>query len=145
MMAKIDMKRIFCLMAVVLLAVSCNRKLEEMELDAGTFVKFSDYGLVKGHKYLFKYDEQVCQMVNNEARGLLRMQSDTQSSFVNAVFSDSAHGVGVELAYKQETGDEIITLSMEMVLLKREDKKVWLWSRDMNMGLIVSPIIKKTD
>ena len=129
------MARLFCVMAFVLLLVSCNMKLEEKELDADTFVKFKDYGLVMGHKYLFKYNESTCQMVNNKGRRLLRMQNDTQSEFVNVVFGQES----VELAYKLEKSGEIITLSMEMVVLKSEDMKVWLWSKEMNMGLIVSP------
>ena len=129
------MARLFCVMAFVLLLVSCNMKPEEKELDADTFVKFKDYGLVMGHKYLFKYNESTCQMVNNKGRRLLRMQNDTQSEFVNVVFGQES----VELAYKLEKSGEIITLSMEMVVLKSEDMKVWLWSKEMNMGLIVSP------
>ena len=129
------MARLLCVMAFVLLLVSCNMRLEEKELDADTFVKFKEYGLVKGRKYLFKYNGATCQMVNNKGRRLLRMQNDTQSEFVNVVFGQES----VELAYKLEKSGEIITLSMEMVVLKSEDMKVWLWSKEMNMGLIVSP------
>lgn len=146
------MGRLFYLMTVLLFLVSCNRNLAEKELDAETFVKFRDYGLVMGHKYLFKYNESTCQMVNNKERHLLRMQSDDQSSFVNMVFGNIVSNgspvqdnskVDVELAYKMDREGEIITLSMGMTVLKREEMKVWLWSREMNMGLIVSPIIKK--
>ena len=135
LMENVFMARMLCVLAAVLLLVSCNRKLEEKELDADTFVKFKEYGLVKGHKYLFKYNESTCQMVNNKSRRLLRMQSDTQSGFVNVVFGQE----GVKLAYKLEKDDQIIELAMEMVVLKSEDMKVWLWSKEMNMGLIVSP------
>lgn len=144
------MAKILYMLAVLLLLVSCNRKLEERELDADTFVKFKEYGLVKGRKYLFKYNGSTCQMVNNRDRRLLRMQNDTQSEFVNMVFGEPGSGaenlkVDVELVYKLEKSGEPIKLAMEMVVLKSEEMKVWLWNKELNMGLIVSPIIKKTD
>ena len=150
LLKNIDLAKMLCVLAFMLLTASCNMKLEEKELDADTFVKFKEYGLVKGRKYLFKYNESTCQMVNNRARRLLRMQSDTQNEFVNIVFGESSSGTGnmkveVELAYKLEKSDGIIRVAMEMVVLKSEEMKVWLWSKELNMGLIVSPVIKKTD
>ena len=139
------MVRIICLLATLFLVFSCNRMPENRELNAESFMKYKDYGLVKGHKYLFKYNAAMCQTVNNKGRNLLRMQSDDQSSYVNVVFLQNtpreaqSGTVGVILTYKTDELSEPVDVTVDMKILKSEQMKVWLWSKEMNMGLIVSP------
>jgi hypothetical protein len=138
------MDRIVFLIAALFLMFSCNRMPENREINAESFMKYKDDGLVKGRKYLFRYNPATCQTVNNNGRNLLRMQSDDQSSYVNAVFSQNAFQmqqngyVGVILTYRLEKEGDPVTEIFEMEILKNEQTKVWLWNKEMNLGLIVS-------
>lgn len=132
---------LFIMMLVCAAFVSCIKDdfVKSGSSDMKAFLKKKEYGLVGYDRYQFKYSDNDCQLCVNKRGRYMRMQNDTQSSYVHVVFAANPtvadKNVQVEIRYRWE-GDENVR-SVTMVNVKASDDKIWLWNEENRTGLII--------
>ena len=103
------------------------------------FMERSDSGLYGHGGFLFRYDQENCQLSINLKRKQIRMQSDDQTDYINMHFlqfpSPSLESVDIVLTYK--VGNEEITSNCNMEIVKYSTNKIWLWDTKGHHGIII--------
>lgn len=130
--------------AVLSAAVSCNEKPHGMSVEANRFLDKREPGLVKGKNYKIVYTESSWQMVRNQMRNVLRLQSDGQQAYLNMKMEEKSvqgtqeeYKVNVVLTYRTGKNAPEITESLEMEILKSHQMRMWLWNEEQKTGVIV--------
>lgn len=129
----------------ILLLYACNENEKGISIEADRFVARNDLGMVQRNGYGLKYDQNTCQIVTNEARKMVRIQTDNQSAYVNMKFAvlpfdltDLQMPVDVTLTYSFSPLTSATTVTLSMLILKVQNKQVWLWNEEQKTGIIVA-------
>lgn len=126
-------------MVAAALCISCRKDSPKKPVELDDFIRKQECGLVGYGGYLFKYSEEDCQLGINARRRQVRMQNDTQTDYVNVIFSriPSSADVSVHVDVRYRVGADEITGSGMMDVVRFSGSRVWLWDSGKSMGIIV--------
>jgi len=136
------MKRKTELMTLTLLllitAASC-RKVEIDSQEKETFLTFTKIGFYPAGEPRFTYRDSVHQMCLNSSRGLFRIQTNIQDTFMNIVLDDNPYECRMVLSELDYYDHSIRTTDkFEFECSKKTDDKIWLWDGYTKTGIIIS-------
>lgn len=127
-----------------LLPYGCNKSPKGLSVESDNFEKRSAVGLVINKNYVIQFNKTSSQYVYNIKRRSVRIQTDDQSKYVNALFIDYpgvepqvGDAVMVEIIYRDRASGPETRLVAAMLVLKREGGKCWLWNEEKKIGLVL--------
>lgn len=136
---KLKLIRLCIIIFFGLLLFSCKENRPERYSGVDYFVKQSDIGLFGDNNNIFRYNDADCQIAFNKGRKMLRLQTDEQIYYVNIVFGSllnaSNEVVNIEIDYKTQNNQ--FAASLEMIVVKMDDEKYWLWNENTKTGIIL--------
>lgn len=123
---------------LVLTIVGCVNKIESPEQTA--FLAQDKIGAYVDGAVTFAYDESLHQLAYDPvSMQYTRIQSDDQTKYMQVSFREKpGSGVGQSVTIEVlSRGVSVAEGSYDVVVKKRNDEMVWLWSNDKSIGFIV--------
>lgn len=134
-MEKIIRLTIYLLVFVTI--ASCNEKFTP--ITDSEFLEMSSWGLYsEKNQNTYVFNEDDSQIAQNKIRNTIRFQKDDQSSYMHIQELDLAsesqtYLLNITLYYNSTT----TTIAYEMINVKSTEDKIWLWSSENSIGLIL--------
>lgn len=119
------MRRFLPIIAALLLAASCNPKVDE------EFLVSPDICLQENGKMILKYESATCQMSSNPEKHRYRIMDDTMSRYYMVTLGEEPKSVGQKIIgdLRWSTGVSVENYTgVEFTVEKLEGGQVWLWN-----------------
>ena len=119
------MRRLLCILALALVAASCQNKVRE------EFLASADICLEENGKVLLTYDPLTCQLSRNTEKMQYRIMDDTMSRYYMLTLRSMPETLGQKIIadLRWSTGVSIQDYSaLEFTVEKIESGQVWLWN-----------------
>ena len=130
--------KIILLAFMAALLFSCEEKQPVISPEQNSFMEKVDDGLVIGTAYKLKFNELTHQMSVNSQRKIYRLQSDNQSEYFVAKYSQSSTNIGEVLPITIESYNGTLTSeSLDMEVVKMVGMRLWLWNNEKQTGVII--------
>lgn len=102
------------------------------------FLKQNAYGVYSAGTALIQYTEGDFQYSFNTAKKSFRLQTDNQQTYASCVLmTNPAVGQNTLLALQQKGAGNAANGDYEVIALKTEASKIWLWNKEKSIGFIV--------
>ena len=130
-------------MAVACTTISCKESDEIKTGDSEPFKKeTSNYGVYSGAQSIIELETNKSQIVYNDQYSSITIQSNDQSKFVYAYLGKHTNyrdaGDKFSINIRSKGLAQLPTYkTTEVKVLKKEGNKMWLWSAELAIGLIV--------
>lgn len=108
-------------------------------LEKELFLQKSVIGSYKdGHEYIV-FDPNIHQIALNPKRHTFRIQNDRQDEYFHIEMDSYPRSLGVNIisSFVLKRGGENKEYSFVLECSKIEDGKLWLWSKENKLGIII--------
>lgn len=102
------------------------------------FLKQREYGVYSVGMPLIQYTEDNFQLSFNTIKKSFRLQTDNQDAYVSCVLlTNPAVGQNTLLTLQQKGAGNAANGDYEVVALKLEASRMWLWNKEKGLGFII--------
>jgi hypothetical protein len=130
---------VFSLAAILLLSSCIHPEVIIDSPEKDSFLKMEVEGYYRGGVDFFTYNEYKHQRVSNISRNEFRIQTDSQSEYMNLVMESLPKSIGVnllcEFTYHSDNDDIAVTMLFECSKLTED--MIWLWFAEEKIGVIL--------
>ena len=120
-----------------ILLTACTNKIKP--ISNSEFLEKESWGLYTNkNKNEYTFNKQKSQIAHNKARHTIRFQEDYQRSYLHIEELETAtENQSYLLNITLYSDNNTKTTAYEMINVKSNSSKIWLWSKKENVGLIL--------